>query len=102
MIDPSRPALIWADEAAPEAVHTLSLGELSRRAAHVAAALRALGCRPGDAVALDMPLSMEAVVAYLGIVLAGCAAVSIADSFAPAEIAVRLRISGAKAILTQV
>ncbi len=49
-----------------------------------------------------MPLTMEAVVAYFGIVLAGCAAVSIADSFAAAEIASRLRISNAAAIVTQV
>lgn len=46
-------------------------------------------------------MTVEAVVAYFGIVLAGCAAVSIADSFAPAEIAMRLRISNAAAIVTQ-
>lgn len=46
-------------------------------------------------------MTVEAVVAYFGIVLAGCAAVSIADSFAAAEIAMRLRISNAAAIVTQ-
>ena len=55
----------------------------------------------GQAIAIDMPMTVEAVVAYFGIVLAGCAAVSIADSFAPAEIAMRLRISNAAAIITQ-
>lgn len=49
-----------------------------------------------------MPMTQEAVVAYFGIVLAGCAAVSIADSFAAAEIASRLRIANAAAIVTQV
>lgn len=49
-----------------------------------------------------MPLTVEAVVAYLGIILAGCAAVSIADSFAAAEIASRLRIANAAGIITQV
>jgi acyl-coenzyme A synthetase/AMP-(fatty) acid ligase len=49
-----------------------------------------------------MPMTVEAVVIYLGIVLAGCAVVSIADSFVAAEIAMRLRISAAKAIFTQV
>lgn len=34
--------------------------------------------RPGDAVAIDMPLTADAVAIYLGIVLAGCTAVSIA------------------------
>jgi acetyl-CoA synthetase len=41
------------------------------------------------------------VVAYLGIVLAGCVVVAVADSFPAAEIAARLRIAGAKAIVTQ-
>ena len=53
-------------------------------------------------MAIDMPMTVEAVVAYLGIVLAGCVVVAIADSFAAAEIAMRLRIAKAKAIVTQV
>jgi len=53
-------------------------------------------------VAIDMPMTAEAVVAYLGIVLAGCVVVAIADSFAAAEIGMRLRIANAKAIVTQV
>lgn len=49
-----------------------------------------------------MPMTVEAVVAYFGVVLAGCAVVSIADSFAPSEIETRLRIANATAIVTQV
>lgn len=49
-----------------------------------------------------MPMSLESVIVYLGIILAGCAAVTIADSFAPKEIATRLRIARCKAIFTQV
>ena len=56
----------------------------------------------GDAIAIDMPMTVEAVVAYLGIVLAGCVVVAIADSFAATEIATRLGIAHAKAIFTQV
>jgi acetyl-CoA synthetase len=56
----------------------------------------------GDAAAVYMPMSVESVVAYLGTILAGCAAVTIADSFAPREIAARLRIARCKAIFTQV
>jgi acetyl-CoA synthetase len=44
---------------------------------------------------------VEAVAAYIGIVKAGCAVVSIADSFSSEEIATRLRISGARAVFTQ-
>ena len=45
--------------------------------------------------------SAESVAIYLGIVKAGCVVVGIADSFAPDEIATRLRIGDAKAIFTQ-
>jgi acetyl-CoA synthetase len=46
-------------------------------------------------------MNVEAVATYLGIVKAGCVVVSIADSLAAAEIALRLRLAGAKAIVTQ-
>lgn len=60
------------------------------------------GFRKGDAIAINMPMNVYAVIIYLAIVLAGCAVVSIADSFAPSEIASRLNISKAKGIFTQV
>lgn len=56
----------------------------------------------GDAIAIDMPMTVNAVVVYLAIVLSGLVVVSIADSFAAKEIAIRLRVSKAKAIFTQV
>ncbi|KAL6966258.1 hypothetical protein U1Q18_032039 [Sarracenia purpurea var. burkii] len=55
----------------------------------------------GDAIAIDMPMTVFAVIIYLAIVLAGFVVVSIADSFAAKEIATRLRVSRAKAIFTQ-
>lgn len=67
----------------------------------VAAGLRRLGLQKGDAVAMYMPMTPECIGAYLGIIYAGCAAVSIADSLAAPEIERRIRISGAKAIITQ-
>lgn len=56
----------------------------------------------GDAIAIDMPMTVNAVIIYLAIVLAGFVVVSIADSFAAKEIATRLRVSNAKGIFTQV
>lgn len=52
-------------------------------------------------MAISLPMTAEAVVAYLGIVLAGCVAVCIADSFAAGEVGARLRAAAAKAIVTQ-
>jgi acetyl-CoA synthetase len=66
----------------------------------VAAALAAAGFAPGDALAIDMPMTPESVIIYLAIVAAGMAVVSIADALAPAEVATRLRIAGARGLFT--
>lgn len=96
-----RTAVLWAPESAPSSVRRVSLGQLRRRCYAVAAGLHQLGHVPGTAIAIDMPMTLESVVVYLGIILAGCVAVTIADSFAPGEIAARLRIAHCKAIFTQ-
>jgi acyl-coenzyme A synthetase/AMP-(fatty) acid ligase len=67
----------------------------------VANALDALDLPKGSAIAIDMPMNVNAVVIYLATVLAGYVVVSIADSFAAPAISTRLKISEAKAIFTQ-
>lgn len=79
----------------------MSVGALHALTGRVANALVNQGFRPGDAIAIIMPMTIEAVAAYLGVIRAGCVAVSIADSFAPPEISARLEISSAKAIVCQ-
>lgn len=78
-----------------------TLGEVEARSIRVARALIAGGLSPGDAWAVDMPMTADSVWIYLGIVLAGGVVVSIADSFSPQEIATRLKIAEAKGIFTQ-
>lgn len=73
----------------------VSRADLSRLAYAVAGHYRERGLQPGERVALFLPMTVEAVAAYLGVILAGCTAVSIADSFAAPQVAVRLRITGA-------
>jgi acetyl-CoA synthetase len=80
---------------------TWTYGRLDALADRVAHALTAAGHRPGEAVACYMPMTAESVAIYLGIVKTGGVVVSIADSFAPDEVAMRLRLSGAKRIFTQ-
>jgi acetyl-CoA synthetase len=75
-------------------------GELLERVRRVAASIRGAGFVPGDAIAVVLPMTAESVAIYLGIVWAGCAVVSIADSFAAREIENRLRIAQAKAVFT--
>lgn len=57
--------------------------------------------QPGDAIAVIMPMTVEAVAIYLGIIKAGCVVISIADSFSAEEIGLRLTIAKAKGIFTQ-
>ena len=84
-----------------ENLSTLTYHELESLTNRVANGLVEIGMEPGDAVAVDMPMNAESVAIYLGIVKAGCVVIGIADSFAPEEIATRLRIGNAKAVFTQ-
>jgi len=83
------------------AIETLTYSALEALANRFANSLLSLNVKPGDAVAIAMPMTVEAVAAYLGIVKAGAVVVSIADSFAPDEIRTRLRIARAEVAVTQ-
>ncbi len=93
------PAVVCQSEDGP--VRCMSVAELRSMVARVANGLADLGAKAGDRVAIDMPMTAESVAIYLGAVAAGCPVVTVADSFAPAEIAVRLRIGEARCIFTQ-
>ena len=80
---------------------TMTYGELNALVNRVANGLTDAGFQPGDALAVNMPMHPESVAIYLGIIKAGCVVISIADSFAPDEIQMRLRIANAKGIFTQ-
>lgn len=99
-------------QAAPEAIAIVfqreggclqrwTYGELAALTNRVAQGLVATGLRPRDAIAVDLPMTPESVAIYLGIIKMGGVVVAIADSFAPPEIALRLQLTGAKAIFTQ-
>lgn len=98
--DPDRVALVRGREGVA-GLDIFTLGRVRAEAERVARALRASGLEPGDAWAVDMPMTADSVWIYLGIVLAGGVVVSIADSFSPKEIRTRLEIAGAVGIFTQ-
>ena len=80
-------------------LHRQSYGELQLLVQRVAAGLRAAGFVPGDRIAVLMPMTPISVAVYLGIIYAGCVAVSIADSFASPEIQRRMQIADAKGVI---
>jgi acetyl-CoA synthetase len=96
---PDRPAIIAGSERG-DGLSVLTYGDLERLVNRVASGLRAHGVGPDTAVALYMPMTVECVAAYLGLIRAGCRVVSIADSFSPAEVRVRMDIAGARLVLT--
>lgn len=75
--------------------------ELNHLSNKVANSLVKLGYSAGDAIGMIMPMTISAVVIYLGILKMGGVVVSIADSFSSQEIAARLEIAHAKLVFTQ-
>ncbi len=92
-------AIIYQKEGG--SIERMSVGELQCLAARVANGLVELGVKTGDRVAIDLPMTAESVAIYLGAVAAGCPVVTVADSFAPAEINIRLGIAQPRCIFTQ-
>uniref|UniRef100_A0A0D3CQZ7 Mediator of RNA polymerase II transcription subunit 13 n=1 Tax=Brassica oleracea var. oleracea TaxID=109376 RepID=A0A0D3CQZ7_BRAOL len=94
-------AVVWREEGFDDSpVNRMTFKELRQRVMLVANAISG-SFATGDTIAIDMTMTVDAVIIYLAIILAGCIVVSIADSFAAKEIATRLKISNAKGIFTQ-
>ena len=94
-----RPAVVTRKEGSAE-LETTNYGQLERRVNRVAKGLKDHGFEAGDRSALYLPMTLECVVAYLGIIRAGCCAVSIADSFSSEELGKRLDLAEAKGLIT--
>lgn len=97
--NPSQTALIYEDE--NHHLQKLSYEELKQLTNRIANSLITLGCKSGEAIAIDMPMTKEAVAIYLAIIKIGCVVISIADSFPPEEIKIRLDIGKAQYVFTQ-
>lgn len=74
---------------------------LLKKVNQIANSIQNLGLQKGDTIAVDLPMTFEAVAIYLAVIKAGMVVSTIADSFTPEEIKVRLEISQPKLIFTQ-
>jgi acetyl-CoA synthetase len=97
--NPHKTAIIFQDENG--ALQHVTYRALHIFANRVANSLQQFKLAPGTKIAIAMPMTVEAVAIYLGIIQAGFVAVGIADSFAAVEVAKRLEISAAKLLFTQ-
>lgn len=97
--DPARTAILYGLESEPGLART-TYGQLERLTNRVASGLDRLGLGPRDGVALYMPMTPESVAAYLGVIRSGRTVVGIADASAPPELDRRLRLGGARLVVT--
>jgi long-chain acyl-CoA synthetase len=91
--DPERPAILFEGRSA-------SYRELDRDASRAANALRALGVRPGDRVALFLPNIPAFAIAYLGAQKIGAIAVSLNSLLKRDEVRFILEDSRPKVVVT--
>jgi len=96
---PEQIALIHRDKTG--ALNKITYGALEKLVNQIAGSLVNMGCRPGDAIAIILPMHPLAVAIYLGIIRMGGIVVSIADSFSSDEIAARLTIANTKIVFAQ-
>ncbi len=92
-------AIYFSREGSPQ-IGKWTYQELDELVNRVANGLVERGFVVGDVIGIDMPMTPESVAIYLGIIKAGCIALSIPDSFAAPEIKKRLEIGKAKAVFT--
>src|ERR671934_2663870 len=77
---------------------TLTYGELHREIKRVGAALRAMGLRQGDRIAIYMPTSAEAIILMLGAIRIGVVILVVFAGFGAGALGERIRLAGARAL----
>lgn len=82
-------------------IQQVSQKELEKLVNRIANSFQNFGLDKGDTIAIDMAMTLEAVAIYLAGIKAGIIVATIADSFTPNEISVRLKITKPKLVFTQ-
>ncbi|MCW2778298.1 MAG: acetate--CoA ligase [Frankiales bacterium] len=93
-------AVAVVHEAEDGSVRRLTYAELDEQVARARAGLRSRGIGKGDAVAVYLPMTPEAVVAVYAVASLGAMVVPLFSGFAPSAIASRLQDAEAKAVIT--
>lgn len=97
--DPNRAAIIYeADN--PEDGRIITYGELLREVSRLAYALKQMGVRKGDTVAIYMPMIPEAIVAFLAIVRLGAVHTVVFAGFSAESLRDRVQDANAKVVIT--
>ncbi|HET8715046.1 MAG TPA: AMP-binding protein, partial [Holophagaceae bacterium] len=91
-------ALVWEGE--PGDQRTLTYGQLHREVARFAQALKSLGVKKGDRVAIYMPLIPELAMALLACARIGAPHTVVFGGFSAEALAGRIQDAGAEVLLT--
>ena len=77
---------------------SLTYAELLQETKRVGAALRAMGIKKGDRIAIYMPTSAEAIILMLGAVRIGVVILVVFAGFGAGALGERIRLAGARAV----
>ena len=77
---------------------SLTHAELHRETKRIGAALRGIGIRKGDRIAIYMPTSAEAIILMLGAIRIGAVILVVFAGFGAGALGERIRLAGARAV----
>jgi acetyl-CoA synthetase len=100
MDDPYKTALIWVPEPLNEKTVKISYGELFKKVNKFANALKKLGVKKGDAVAIYLPLVPELVISMLACTRIGAMHTVVFSAFAPNALQARITDGNSKILIT--
>jgi len=95
-----RPAIIWEPEPEEEKPKILTYQQLFSETARLGNALKNLGLKKGDVVGIYLPMIPETIVSMLACARLGFPHIVIFSAFSPSALKQRLKISGAKILIT--
>lgn len=84
-----------------EEIQKVTQQELLNLVNRIANSFSNFNIKVGDTIAIDLPMTLEAVAIYLAAIKAGIKVATIVDSFSAKEIAVRFNITKPKLVFTQ-
>ena len=97
--EPNRPAIIYeADE--PSEGRVITYSELLRDVSRLAHALKCMGIRKGDTVAIYMPMIPEAIVAFLAVVRIGAVHTVVFAGFSSESLRDRILDANCRVVIT--
>jgi acetyl-CoA synthetase len=96
----NKPAIIWEPELVEEKPKILTYEDLFKRVCKFANALKKLGVKKGDIVAIYLPMIPEVIVSMLSCARIGAVHLVVFSAFSPSALKTRLQISNAKILIT--